>query len=78
VILDRTNVDPDFVGAGGRTALIKACATDKEDLELIEFLLDQGVDVYRRDHKGKTAFVHAIRRCRSKVIKFFLDRSLTS
>ena len=51
-----------------------ACSMDKEDLELIEFLLDQGIDVNRRDADGLTAFCYAVRNGRSKVIKFLLDR----
>jgi ankyrin repeat protein len=74
LILDRTNADPNIVGFDGRTALMMACSMDKEDLELIEFLLDQGIDVNRRDADGMTALCYAIRDDRSKVIKFLLDR----
>ena len=74
LILDRTNVDPDIVGFDGYTALMMACSMDKEDLELIEFLLDQGIDVNRRDADGMTALCYAICYGRSKVIKFLLDR----
>jgi ankyrin repeat protein len=74
LILDRTNVDSDIVGFDGRTALMMACSMEKEDLELIEFLLDQGIHVNRRDADGLTAFCYAVRDGRSKVIKFLLDR----
>jgi ankyrin repeat protein len=72
LILNRSNVDPDFVGANGYTALMKACFM--EDLDLIEFLLDQGIDVNRRNANGKTAFCHAVYHCNSKVIKLLLDQ----
>ena len=74
LILDRTNVDPNFVGFYGLTALMMACSVDKEDLDLIEFLLDQGIDVNQRDHDGMTSFCHAVHNGRSKVVKFLLDR----
>jgi ankyrin repeat protein len=74
LILDRTNVDPNFVGVHGLTALMMACSVDKEDLDLIEFLLDQGIDVNRQDHDGMTPFCHAVHNGRSKVVKFLLDR----
>lgn len=74
LILDRTNVYLDFVGVYGRTALMMASCKDKEDLDLIEFLSDQGIDVNRQDDYGLTALCYAVRSCLSKVIKFLLDR----
>ena len=74
LILDRTNVDPDFVGVEGGTALMNACSADEEALDLIEFLLDQGVDANRQDAEGLTAFCYAVIYDRYKVIKFLLNR----
>jgi ankyrin repeat protein len=77
LILNRSNVDPDFVGANGYTALITTCLINnfKKDLDLIEFLLDQGIDVNRRDAiDGTTAFCHAVDHCHPKVIKLLLDQ----
>jgi hypothetical protein len=33
LILDRTNIDPDLMGAYGRTPLMMACSMEGEDLE---------------------------------------------
>ena len=76
LILNRSNVDPDFAGDNGYTALMTACFMNefKEDLDTIEFLLDQGIDVNRRDANGTTAFCHAVRSCHPKVIKLLLDQ----
>ena len=70
LILDRTNIDPDLMGAYGRTPLMMACSMEGEDLELIEFLLDQGIDANRYDANRNTAFYYAVKSGRSKVIKF--------
>ena len=75
LLLDR-NVDPDFLGAQGRTAFMIACSMpNKQDLDLIEFLLDQGIDGNRQDaFFGETAFHCAVTRGCSKVLEFLLDR----
>ena len=81
LILDRTDIDPDFVGFDGHTALMLACSSimaysmdEEENLKLIEFLLNQNIDVNRRDNHGLTAFCYAAVRCNSKVITLLLDR----
>jgi Ankyrin repeats (3 copies) len=73
-ILDHTNIDFDFVGIDGRTALIAACYMDKEE---IEFLLDQSIDINQRVNTDMTTFDWAVRFCRSKVINLLLGRGLT-
>ena len=75
LILDRPNVNPDFVGAHGRSAFILACWAEHENLELIEFLVDRGININRRaDVSMLTGFCRAISLGHSKVIKFLLDR----
>jgi hypothetical protein len=49
-----------------------ACCAGHEGLDLIEFLLDQGINVNRRG--GFVMFCQADYFGRSKVIKFLLDR----
>lgn len=56
-LLDRSNVDLNF--AGGycrRTALMQAIYA--KDLDVIKFLLDQGIDVNAQDSWGMTALGH--------------------
>jgi uncharacterized protein len=75
LILDRTNVNPDFVGTGGHTAFIIACRTEHENLELIEFLVEQGINVNRQGGASMlTGFCYAVFHGRFKIIKFLLNR----
>jgi ankyrin repeat protein len=75
LILDRTNVNPDIVGAHGRSAFILACRAEHENLELIEFLVDRGINVNRRAGVSMlTGLCEAIFYGYSKVIKFLLNR----
>ena len=73
LILDRTNVNPDFVGTDGHTAFIIACRTEDENIELIEFLVEQGINVNRQAGTSMlTGFCYAVLYGHSKVIKFLL------
>jgi ankyrin repeat protein len=74
LILDRSNVDPNIVSPMGRTALMMACSMEKGDLDLIEFFLDQGIDINRQDANGMTAFCWAVNSGCSKVVKLLIDR----
>jgi len=47
---------------------MKACSIIPEDPDVVEFLLDQGIEVNRRDAFGQTALGQ------SEVIKVLLDR----
>jgi ankyrin repeat protein len=78
LLLSRPNVDPNVAEvATGHTALMKACEIIPEDPGMVEFLLDQGVEVNRKDALGRTALWHAILNGQSKVIKVLLDREDT-
>ena len=75
LILDRTNVNPDFVGAHGRSAFILACRAEHENLEVIEFLVDRGININRQAGVSMlTGLCEAIFYGNSKVIKFLLNR----
>ncbi|KAN0074268.1 Ankyrin repeat-containing domain protein [Elaphomyces granulatus] len=81
LLLSRPNVDLNAANkATGHTALMKACgiiAEDPGNAGMVEFLLDQGVEVNQKDTFGRTALWHAILNGQSKIIKVLLDREDT-
>ncbi|KAN0074269.1 Ankyrin repeat-containing domain protein [Elaphomyces granulatus] len=79
LFLSRPNVDPNVANENMcHTVLMKACSElFPEDPGMVEFLLDQGVEVNRKDAYGRTALWHAIHTGHSKTIKVLLDREDT-
>ncbi|KAN0077919.1 Ankyrin repeat-containing domain protein [Elaphomyces granulatus] len=72
-LLDRSNVNLNFVGGiSGCTALM--FATYSDDVDVMEFLLDQGIDVNAQDSRGMTALGHATGYAQNiQAVKVLLD-----
>jgi ankyrin repeat protein len=75
LLLDRPNVDPNFVPGWGinRTALMQACIIG--DPEVVQLFLDhKDVDINRQDHIGYTALCLATLYNRFDAARLLLDR----
>lgn len=57
---------------GGKTPLMWACLNNSVDV--INFLLSSGVDVYAKDSSGQTPLLHACRGNTRKVLEFLARR----
>ena len=58
----------------GRTALYYACKKGKE--EIIEYLIDNGADMYKEDNKGRTPISMVDIKVRDKMLKALVRREL--
>ncbi|SFZ90464.1 Ankyrin repeat [Flaviramulus basaltis] len=70
--LETKNLDPKASNEEGASAL-HILASRSKDVEIINFLLEKGLDVNQEDHYGNTAFMNAASRNNLEIVKLLSE-----